>query len=328
LTLVRESPVIDMMGLMTTDWRRLERWRAQPEGLSVLDRDALTGAGVSLFHPAVSLPGARREKTRDWMTRWRRFADFHPERFRIVESWDDWAKIRYGDQVGILLGNQDSEHFRSVADVEEFARLGQRVSQLTYNGASPLGSGCGLSRDGGLTALGSEVVAAMNRAGMIVDVSHCGPRTTLDAIQASQRTVLVTHSNCEALAPGRSRCKSDEVIRKLAANGGVIGITAISSFVTNSRPVRFEHVLDHFDHVARLTGPEHVGIGSDGGILGLQRNLAPGFGRPDSIYRLTEGLIRRGYSDSQIRRMLGGNFERVLREHLQTPEQPALLSNL
>lgn len=313
-----------MMGLMTTDWRRLERWRAQPEGLSTQDRDALAGAGVSMFHPAVSLPGARPEKTESWLRRWKRFAQFHPGQFRVVDSWEGWTSVRYGDEIGILLGNQDSEHFRSVADVEKFARQGQRVSQLTYNGASALGGGCGLRRDPGLTRLGVDVVGAMNRAGMIVDVSHCGLHTTLDAIEASRRTALVTHSNCEALAPGQPRCKSDEVIRRLAARGGVIGITAISNFVTNSRFVRFEHVLEHFDHVARLTGTEHVGLGTDGGVLGLQRNLAPGFGRPDSIYRLTAGLMRRGYADTDIRRMLGANFERVLREHLGVQPAPPL----
>jgi membrane dipeptidase len=306
-----------MMGLMSTDWRRVARWRATPDGLADDDRRTLLNAGVSLFHPAVRLPGPHAaDNTRAWLDRWRRFAGFHAGAFRIVESLDDWRAVRCGDEVGILLGSQDSEHFGSPADVAEFSVLGQRVSQLTYNGLNALGGGCGLRRDPGLTPLGADVVAAMNRVGMIVDVSHCGPRTTLDAIEASKHTVLITHSNCEALTPGQRRCKSDEAIRKLAARGGVIGITAISNFVSSARPVRFEHVLDHFDHVARLAGTEHVGIGSDAGVLGLQNNVAPGFGRPDSIYRLAEGLIRRGYSDAEIRRMLGYNFERVLREHL------------
>jgi membrane dipeptidase len=250
------------------------------------------------------------------MGRWRQFVEFHPGRFRVVEELQDWSAVRSREQAGILLGSQDSTHFRSAADVETFAALGQRVSQLTYNGLNELGGGCALARDPGLSALGGEIVCAMNRTGMIVDVSHCGERTTLDAIEASKRTVIATHSNCEALVPGQARCKSDEVIRKLASRGGVIGVTAISNFVTASRPVRFEHVLDHFDHIARLTGTEHVGLGTDGGVLGLQSNMAPGFGRPDTIFRLTEGLIRRGYSDAEIRRMLGFNFERVIRDHL------------
>jgi membrane dipeptidase len=315
--LVNSTPVIDMMGLMTTDWSRLERWRSRAEGLDSTDLDSILASGVTLFHPAVRLSGPNlADRTAAWMGRWRRFTEFHPDRFRIVEDLQGWSAIRAREQIGIFLGSQDSAHFQSAADVETFAMLGQRVSQLTYNDLNHLGGGCALLHDPGLTPLGGEIVSAMNRTGMIVDVSHCGERTTLDAIEASQRTVLATHSNCAALAPGQARCKSDEVIRKLAARGGVIGITAISNFVTGSRPVRFDHVLDHFDHIARLAGTEHVGIGTDGGVLGRQSNLAPGFGQPDTIYRLTEGLIRRGYADAEIRRMLGFNFERVLREHL------------
>lgn len=317
IDLVQSTPVVDMMGLMTTDWVRLERWRSKPQGLASQDLDAILASGVTLFHPAVRLRGRNLvARTASWMGGWRQFAEFHPGRFCVVEQLQDWSAVRAKEQVGILLGSQDSVHFQSAADVDTFAMLGQRVSQLTYNGRNHLGGGCGLSHDPGLSELGVEIVAAMNRTGMIVDLSHCGARTTLDAIEASERTVLVTHSNCAALAPGQARCKSDEVIRKVASCGGVIGVTAISNFVTDSRPVRFEHVLDHFDHIARLTGTEHVGLGTDGGVLGAQRNLAPGFGRPDSIFRLTEGLIRRGYSDAEIRRMLGFNFERVIREHL------------
>jgi membrane dipeptidase len=317
IDLVQSAPVVDMMGLMTTDWARLERWRSHADGLDSHDLDAILASGVTVFHPAVRLTGPNiARRTASWMGRWRQFAEFHPDRFRVVEELGDWSTVRSREQIGIFLGSQDSTHFQSAADVETFAALGQRVSQLTYNGLNQLGGGCGLHYDPGLSDLGAEVVAAMNRTGMIVDVSHCGDRTTLDAFEASRRTVLVTHSNCAALAPGRARCKSDEVIRKLAARGGVIGVTAISNFVTDSRPVRFEHVLDHFDYIAHLAGTEHVGLGTDGGVLGLQGNLAPGFGRPDTIFRLTEGLIRRGYSDAEIRRMLGFNFERVIREHL------------
>jgi membrane dipeptidase len=332
IDLVQSTPVVDMMGLMTTDWTRLERWRSHAQGLGPQELDTILGSGVTMFHPAVRLSGPNvAARTASWMARWRQFAEFHPGRFRVVEELQDWSTVRAREQVGILLGSQDSAHFESAADVEIFASLGQRVSQLTYNGLNHLGGGCGLRHDPGLTGLGAEVVAAMNRAGMIVDVSHCGERTTLDAIEASKRTILATHSNCAALAPGHARCKSDEVIRKLAASGGVIGVTAISNFVTDSRPVRFEHVLDHFDYIARLTGTEHVGLGTDGGVLGLQANLAPGFGRPDTIFRLTEGLIRRGYSDAEIRRMLGFNFERVIREHLDRERhgsgQPEFVTN-
>ena len=103
----------------------------------------------------------------------------------------------------------------------------------------------------------------MNQLGMAVDVSHCGDRTTRDAIDASASPVLVTHSNCRSLAPGIARCKTDEAILKMAAKGGVMGITMIRSFVGKGAAITVENMLDHVDHVARIGGLEHVGLGTD-----------------------------------------------------------------
>src|SRR5665811_877686 len=103
---------------------------------------------------------------------------------------------------------------------------------------------CIRDRDEGLTAYGARIVQRMNQVGMAVDISHCGDRTTLDAIEASRRPVLVTHSNCRALVPGAARCKTDEAILRMAAKGGVMGITMVRSFVRSAGRVTIEHVLD------------------------------------------------------------------------------------
>ena len=320
--LVACSPVIDMMGLLTTDWPRVARWQSAPAGFSAEDDRAVADSGVALFHPAARLRGDDQPAlAQGWLEGWARFADFHPRRFLVVRTEANWRAVRSGARQGLLLGMQDSAHFESAADVERFARIGQRLSQLTYNGRNQIGGGCALARDPGLSKLGGDVVAEMNRVGMIIDVSHCGQRTTLDAFKASRRPVLITHSNCAALTPGSARCKSDEEIRRMAAGGGVMGVTAIRAFVRAGGRARFEHVLDHFDHVARLVGVEHVGLGSDAGVLGLQRNVAPGFGRVDSALRLADGLLSRGYSPADVALMLGGNFARVLSQHLLVAER-------
>src|SRR5262249_36278139 len=147
-------------------------------------------------------------------------------------------------------------------DVALFHRQGQRVSQLTYNGQNRLGSGCKVPFDQGLTEYGAAVVRAMNQVGMAIDVSHCSERTPLDACAVAGEPVLITHANCRSLVP-QPRCKSDAVIRAMAAKGGVMGITTVPAFVHPAPPATFEQVLDHFDHVARLVGVEHVGLGSD-----------------------------------------------------------------
>ena len=169
---------------------------------------------------------------------------------------------------------------------------------------------------------------------MAVDVSHCGDRTSIDAFEISKKPVLITHSNCRALVPGHPRLKTDEAIKKVGQTGSVMGITGVRMFVKGDEPTTVEHVLDHFDYVAKLIGPEHLGVGSDIDLYGydamppeLNKQLRSGYkgsyafrekidieglNHPKRIFDLTEGLIRRKYGDKDIQGVLGANFERVL----------------
>src|SRR5690606_9170053 len=151
--------------------------------------------------------------------------------------------------------------FRTMDDVKTFYDLGQRCSQLTYNSQNYYGSGSTERVDGGLSDSGVELIQKMNELGMLVDVSHCGPQTTLDAIEVSPLPIAITHSNCRALND-HPRLKTDEAIRKLAAKGGVMGITGVRNFVRGQEPTTIEHIVDHIDHVVKLVGIEHVGIGT------------------------------------------------------------------
>ena len=177
---------------------------------------------------------------------------------------------------------------------------------------------------------------------MAVDLSHAGDRTTLDALAAAKKTVIVSHAACRAVAQGHLRAKPDEVIAKVAKLGGVMGIPMIRFMIKLDEPVTIEHVLDHFDHVAKTVGVEHVAVGSDLDLIGnanpvnsaaatqavpsSQPNFdryhfhagadgklaVPGLDHPKRTYDLAEGLIRRKYSDADISLMLGGNWRRVL----------------
>ena len=163
-------------------------------------------------------------------------------------------------------------------------------------------------------------------------MSHCGDRTTLDAIEASSKPVAVTHSNCRALN-NHPRLKTDEAIRRLAAKGGVMGITEVRMFVRGEDPVSVGDIVDHVDHVVKLVGIDHMGIGSDAGLTGYDSMPAEqlkllrssykasyamrdkldtdGYG-PKRAYVLADALMRRGYSDDNIVAILGGNFRRLL----------------
>jgi membrane dipeptidase len=319
LDLVQRTTVIDMLGLLTLNYAKLCSWETEPGCFQPRDFEKLKASGITIFHPAVGFTGgdACASSLRD-ITGWNHFIASHPKDFLRVDCAADFQLAKASGKIGILIGQQNSLHFRALADVDRFYQLGQRVSQLTYDD-NAIGGGSTDPRDRGLSEYGAQIIARMNTLGMAVDVSHCSDRTTLDAINASKKPVLVTHSNCRALVPGSARCKTDEAIRLLAAKGGIMGITMVRKFVEESGSATIENVLDHIDHVAGLVGVEHVGIGSDVDLDGRDANIRPkkrfdldGIDYSQKIFDLTEGLIRRKYSRENIALILGGNFERAL----------------
>jgi membrane dipeptidase len=313
MDLVGDSNVIDMLGLLTLNWPLLDRWHRDPAQFTDVDFRKLRSSGIDVFHPAVAFDTTQSpEITRAWFEKWNRLITGHPDYFLRVDGPDDLSRAKREGRIGIILGMQDANHLRCVDDVDAFYKMGQRLTQLTYNSANDLGNGCRVSHDKGLSAFGLQVVERMNAIGMAIDVSHCGQRTSLDAIAASKKPVLITHSNCRALAPGVARCKPDEVIQAAARNGGVLGITAVRHFVRAKDPVTIEDVLDHFDHAVKLVGVEHVGLGSDFDLDPHPTYDIPGLNHSNRVYELTEGLLRRGYADADISLMLGGNFQRAL----------------
>lgn len=313
IDLVGRSLVIDMLGLLTMDWPLLSKWHARPESFGTADFEHLRQSGIGVFHPAVELDAPDPPAyTREWLTSWTRFLAAHPDRFQRIGNCEDVRESREKGRIGILLGMQNSEHFTTAADVRAFHDLGQRVSQLTYNGPNRIGHGCIDRVDYGLTAFGQTIVSAMNACGMAIDVSHAGERTTLDTFAASTRPVLVTHSNCKALTP-HPRCKSDAVIRAMARKGGVMGITSIRAFVRRREKSTLNEALDHFDHVVRIAGPEHVGIGSDTDVhKGNGSQDVAGLNHPARIFDIAEGLLRRRYKEDDVELILGANFRRSL----------------
>jgi membrane dipeptidase len=319
-TLVDRALVVDLLGLLTLDWPRLYSWQRDPRTFGDADFARLRASGVQVFHPAVE-PNSDDPYTAAvrWLAGWNNLLRGRPDWLLRIDAAGDIDRAAVEGKVGLLLGFQNSDHFQTAADVATFHRLGQRISQLTYNDRNRLGSGCRDPRDRGLTPFGTEVVAAMNRAGMAVDLSHCGDRTTLDAIAASSRPVLITHSNCRALV-AHPRCKPDAVIRAVAARGGLMGISVIPAFVRTGGAATLEHVLDHFDHALQLVGAHHVALGSDADLDAVDpatgrirpRYVVHGLVQTQRVYQIAEGLLRRGCRDADVQQILGGNARRVL----------------
>lgn len=337
IDLVKESTVVDMLSILTLDFNKQAKWFANPELFTEADFQPFKDSGINIIHPAVGLggPDAYNQALR-FFASWNGFIADRSDYFMRVDSAGDIDKVEKSGKVGVILGLQNSDQFRTPADVDFFRGLGQRVSQLTYNSRNLIGNGSTERRDEGISDFGVSIIEQMNKAGMAVDVSHCGDRTTLDAFELSKKPVLITHSNCRMLAGGHPRDKSDEAIKKVGAAGSVMGITGVRMFVKNSEPTTIEDALDHFDHVKKLIGADHLGVGSDIDLYGydamppeLNKQLRAGYkgsygfrekidieglDHPKRMFDLTEGLIRRKYSNDEIQGILGGNFTRVLKQ--------------
>ncbi len=209
--------------------------------------------------------------------------------------------------------------------IEVYYRLGVRHMLLAYNEKNAVGDGCHERTDCGLSRFGVRVIEEMNRVGMIVDCTHTGYRTSMDAMELSTAPTIFSHSNARAVWE-HDRNLRDEQIKACAGKGGVIGINGVGLFLGNN-DASPENFIRHIDHIAGLVGPRHVALGLDL-VYYMDSMLArwranPGrypegypeppwyFFSPEDLPRLVETLLRRGYSDADITGILGENFLRV-----------------
>lgn len=246
-------------------------------------------------------------------------------------------------KLAVLMGVQNPKFIQDeIHYVRAAYELGLRVLMLTHNVQNYIGTGCA-EKDGGLTPFGRKVIAECNRLGMLIDVAHCGPRTTLDAIECSEQPVLCTHSNPRAIA-NVARNKDDQAIVNLAKKGGVIGIASWSPMVYQGKGGRpkLSDVLDCFDYAIRLVGPDYVAIGTDTnerkfnslprsvweaefGHKGKQADVikhldwyaletwyAEGMESVTELPGLVQGLLERQHSENTVRKVLGENVMRVV----------------
>ncbi|HAZ32021.1 MAG TPA: dipeptidase, partial [Dehalococcoidia bacterium] len=236
----------------------------------------------------------------------------------------------------VILNFQNTTHMGTDLDkLGFFYDLGVRIIQLTYNMRNFVGDGCTERTDCGLSNFGIQVVKRMNELGILVDLSHCGHKTTMDAIEISIRPVAFTHAFCRKLRQ-HDRGKTDEELKALAEKGGYCGIVVVPFFLAKESP-SLDHFLDHLEHAIELMGIDKVGVGTDWGVvypeplrarlneevkrIGFREEhnvdwgaVTEGFNDWRDWPNITYGLVSRGYSDEEIKGILGGNFLNIFRE--------------
>jgi membrane dipeptidase len=248
-----------------------------------------------------------------------------------VFSVDDITAAKAAGKVGVIFGFQDTSPIEGrLQQMEVYHRLGVRVMQLTYNSANPSGCGCQVAQDTGVTGFGRKVIAEMSRLGILLDLSHCGPRTTLEAIDAATGPVAITHANAAAWVPS-TRNKSDEALRACAAKGGVIGAVAVPVMIACQMPAQLDDYLAGIEYLVNLVGIDHVALGPDfmedmptEVMEASVKDLPPaavaayaampptvGFESVTEMPRVTAGLLASGWTEDEVRKIIGGNWLRL-----------------
>ncbi|HVT43268.1 MAG TPA: dipeptidase [Thermoanaerobaculia bacterium] len=374
--ILRQTPLVD--GHNDLPWVILERLAGDLSRIDLRDTSRLDppvhtdlprlrrgGVGAQFWsvYVPVELRGADAVKaTIEQIDLVRRFTELHSETLALAFSADDIVGIHRSGKIAGLLGMEGGHSIDgSPAVLRQLHQLGARSMTLTHSSNTPWAdSATAAPAHGGLTDFGRELVREMNRIGMLIDLSHVAPDTMRQAIEASAAPIIFTHSSARALVD-HPRNVPDEILRLLPANGGIVMVTFVPSFVSEEvrlhaaaikaeearlaalhpgDPVRaaeelnawkrlhpspratLSHVADHIDHIRKIAGIDHIGIGSDfDGITSTPAGLESVADFPS----LLAELFRRGYTDDDVRKIAGANFLRAFRAVERTAKrlQPA-----
>jgi membrane dipeptidase len=292
--------------------------------------------GVDAVHVTITYHENFRETVLQ-IERWNRWFERFPDLIFQGFNGADVQKARDTGRTAIFFGAQNPSMIEDdIGLVEVLHRLGLRFMQLTYNNQSLLATGCYEADDTGLTRMGREVVGEMNRVGMVVDMSHSGERSTLEAIAHSSRPIAITHANPASWHPAL-RNKSDTVIKALAESGGMLGFSVYPHHLAGGSGCTSTSFCDMIARTADQIGVDHIGIGTDlcqdhpDSVVEWMRSGrwtkkvdfgegsadAPGFPpMPDWFHdnrdfgNIASGLRARGMSDAEVSAVMGDNWLR------------------
>ena len=310
------------------------------------DADRLLAAGVTAINTTTAWPDD------DFDVAVMRIEEYYAlvrrdARLGIIEHVTDFDRLKRAGRAGIIVAFQNARPIGSRLErVEACWRLGVRTIQLTYNNRNLLGDGVDEASDAGLSKLGRALVREMNRVGIMVDLSHVGYRTSMDAIEVSEKPCVFTHSNPKALV-NVPRNITDEQIRAVAKRGGVVGCSCFPPLVWKGEgPPTLDDFVNVIDYVVQMAGIDHVSIGSDSEATkgaypvelraSLRRQFAgttgtfnerfpqgqPVVGLEDGLGdwpKITRKLLDRGYQPGDVKKIIGGNLVRIFGEVWRSP---------
>jgi len=272
------------------------------------------------------------------LAEWQARFDEHPDRLVKALRGADLADAKKQGRLAVILGFQNATMIESdLTNLDTLHGRGARCIQLTYNARNLLGDGCTERTNAGLSDFGVEAVRRMNDLGIVVDLSHCGEQTTRDGIELSTRPPAFTHTMCKAIYD-HVRAKSDELLKRLADKGGVVGIVMLGYFIGPTAETSFDDYLTHVDHAVRVAGIDHVGLATDFSVRGIEATATreswyvprltsfkpvyrvrwppwiPELDPPARFRNIAHGLAKRGYRSGDIEKILGGNWSRYFGE--------------
>ncbi len=307
----------DHSGRIQTDIPRMKEGGLGAEFFSIYVSSAYARQGGSARRAMEMIDGVYEQVRR------------HPAALTMAYTVADIRRIHRTGKIAALMGIEGGHAIEdSLAALRLFHRLGIRYMTLTHTNTNNWADAAGgisiaaEKRHNGLSDFGREVVGEMNRLGMMVDISHVSDETFFDVIEVTRSPVIASHSSARALTDV-PRNLSDEMLRSLARNGGVVMVNFYNGFINTdyARPgqprpnkaaqtATLEMLMQHFEHVIKVAGIDHVGIGSDfDGVDGL---LPTGMEDISKLPVITLELLRRGYSEADVRKVLGENLLRVM----------------
>jgi len=290
--------------------------------------------GVSAVHATICYHENFRETVAN-IEQWNHWFEQYPELIVHAKTTDDVRRAHTHGRTAIVFGLQNCSPIEDdYGLIEILHTLGVRFMQLSYNNQSLLATGCYETHDTGITRFGRQAIREMNRVGMVVDMSHSAKRSTLEAIELSQRPIAITHANPSAWHPAL-RNKSDEVLRVLGLSGGMLGFSTYPHHLKNAPDCNREEFCAMIARTADLMGVDHIGIGSDlcqdqpDAIVQWMRvgrwsktvdygegsRSNPGFPPQPKWFEnnlhlidLMEGLKTTGFNDDETAKIMGGNW--------------------